>query len=110
MIRKPSDDERISCNIDGSNVNCVEMLSGLINLQWDRVVTLWEKEKDLHTYIAALSKEIKLCAGLLLALQKIRFDLGLDEYKGSTPVRRANAYSRRSQEEGEDYWKMNVKT
>lgn len=115
MVCKQSDAEKISCTIDQPYVNCVEMLGRAIDLQWDRIITLRQKEIELNILMAALSDEIKLYTYLLLALQKLRFDLGLDEFKGPMLAKKANVYSRPRQEkterpvyapyaDGQNYW------
>jgi hypothetical protein len=66
----------------GSNLNCLEELIDLALLQKNRVQKLWEKERQLNVPFSSLNSVINDYRDLLLCIQKIKFDLGLDENKG----------------------------
>ena len=62
------------------------VLSELVELamiQRKRILLLRAFEKRLQRPVAALSKLIKVYLRVLGRIQKLRFDLGLDEYKGA---------------------------
>jgi hypothetical protein len=101
MICSQSDEEGVSCKVVELYVNCLEMLSRAIQLQWERIITLREKEIELNILLASLNEEIKLYSDLLFMLQRMRFDLGLDEYKGPIPARWARAHTPARQEEAD---------
>ena len=77
----------------GSSLNCLEELIDLADLQRDRVQQLWEKERQLNVPLSSLNVVINDYRDLLLCIQKIKFDLGLDEYKGVIPGVKATATS-----------------
>jgi hypothetical protein len=77
-------------------VNCVEVLCEVIKIQLARIAELHDKERQLRIYSAALSTEMKLCVHAAVTLQMIRFDLGLDEFKGPIREESAPTNSRRS--------------
>ena len=54
---------------------------------------LWEKERQLNIPLSSLNSVINDYRDLLLSIQKIKFDLGLDEYKGVIPGVKATATS-----------------
>lgn len=57
------------------------------------VLALWGKERQLNIPLSSLNSEINDHRDLLLSIQKIKSDLGLDEYKGAIPGVRATATS-----------------
>src|SRR6476660_10082306 len=59
----------------------LEELKPLIALQKDRIEKLFMKEREQAKPLPALSQAVNLQALLLLAVQDLRFDLGLDPYK-----------------------------
>lgn len=77
----------------GSSLNCLEELIDLSVLQRDRVQQLREKERELNIPLSSLNIVINDYRDLLLCIQKIKFDLGLDEYKGVIPGVKATATS-----------------
>src|ERR1700683_5320609 len=54
---------------------------------------LWGKERELNVPVSSLNTVIDDYRDLLLSIQKIKFDLGLDEYKGVIPGLKATATS-----------------
>jgi hypothetical protein len=57
------------------------------------VQQLREKERQLNVPLSSLNIVINDCRDLLLSIQKIKFDLGLDEYKGVMSGVKATATS-----------------
>jgi hypothetical protein len=77
----------------GSSLNCLEELIELTLLQKNRVQQLWEKERELNIPFSSLNSVVNDYRDLLLSIQKIKFDLGLDEYKGVISGVKATATS-----------------
>ena len=77
----------------GSSLNSLEELIDLAVLQKNRVQKLWEKERQLNVPLSSLNSVINDYRDLLLCIQKIKFDLGLDEYKGVMSGVKATATS-----------------
>ncbi len=77
----------------GSSLNCLEELIDLAVLERDRVQQLREKERELNIPLSSLNALINDYRDLLLCIQKIKFDLGLDEYKGVMSGVKATATS-----------------
>jgi len=77
----------------GSTLNTLDELNQIELIQRARVMRLWEKEQKADTRLVALNTAIRDYRDLLLAIQKIRFDLGLDEYKRRIPTVRASEAS-----------------
>ena len=75
------------------NLNCLHELQGLAVIQKDRVRQLWEKERKSNVPSSSLNIAMNIYLRLLLRIQKMKFDLGLDEYKGVTRGVRARAPS-----------------
>ena len=74
-----------------SNVDCLDELIQLALIQKERVFVLVDREKLLGKPIASLSPMIRLYMDLLESVQKIKFDLGVDEYMRGMPVARPAA-------------------
>jgi hypothetical protein len=60
---------------------CLHYLIELASLQRARVFSLWEKEKSSPKLFIELDQAIKVYRRLVLTEQKMRFDLGFDEYR-----------------------------
>jgi hypothetical protein len=73
----------------GANVDCLDELIQLALIQKERVFILVERERLLGKPSASLSPMIRLYMDLLESVQKIKFDLGLDEYRRGMPINRA---------------------
>ena len=76
----------LRATINGGGANCNrpeprDELKPLIALQKDRIEKLFMKEREQAKPLPALSQAVNLQALLLLAVQDLRFDLGLDPYK-----------------------------
>jgi hypothetical protein len=69
-----------------STLDCHDEMNQLSTIQRDRVLWLLEKERVSGKRIAALERVMTSYGNLLMDIQKIRFDLGLDEYKRGIPV------------------------
>ena len=77
----------------GSTLDCMDELIELAMIQRVRVLALWEKERQLNIPLSSLNFVINDYRDLLLSIQKIKFDLGLDEYKGVIPGVKARSAS-----------------
>ena len=77
----------------GSNLNCLDELIGLALIQKKRIQQFWEKEQALNMPLSGLNDLINDTRDLLLSIQKMNFDLGLDEFKGVIPGVKATAMS-----------------
>jgi hypothetical protein len=75
--------------LHGSTVNCMNQLIEIADIQRARVLALWDKERISNKRNFGLNTAIRDYRNLLIAIQKIKFDLGLDEYRRSFPVVRA---------------------
>jgi hypothetical protein len=96
MIQTGSGHGHTTSNIGEPYLNCIEVLCEVIKIQLARIRELHDKERQLRIYSAALSTEMKLCVHIVVTLQMIRFDLGLDEFKGPVGDGSAPANSRRT--------------
>ena len=82
--------------------DCHAALVELAQILRARILALRAKEQKSGTIIVKLSLLIRQCADILLCIQEIRFDLGLDEYKrGMTKegIAEAAMRERRTQQE-----------
>jgi hypothetical protein len=70
----------------GSTLDCLDELVTLASIQQARINAMWEKEREGGTRVAGLNKVINDYRNLLMDIQKMRFDLGLDEYKRGIPT------------------------
>lgn len=71
----------------GSSLSVLDELVDVAMLQKFRVGVGLEKERLLKKHIPGLDTAIKDYKDLLLAIQKVKFDLGLDEYRREIPIR-----------------------
>lgn len=71
--------------LHGSTLDCLDELISVSLIQRERVLALWAKERGLDRPLPALNVAVRDCRDLILAIQKIKFDLGLDEYKRGFP-------------------------
>ena len=62
-------------------------------IQKARVLTLLNKERESKKRVFGLNTAINDYKNLLLSIQKIKFDLGLDEFKRGIPGARENTTS-----------------
>ena len=77
--------------LHGSTLNCLDALIEVAIVQRTRVLTLYEHEQVSGKHITGLNAVINDYRDLLVAIQRIKFDLGMDEYKRSIPVRSQEA-------------------
>jgi CTP-dependent riboflavin kinase len=69
------------------------------NMQEDRIQKLWEKERDLGGMVMpGLDKVVDSYISILREIQKMQFDLGVDEYKGTLTLSRSVMETSRSPE------------
>jgi hypothetical protein len=73
--------------LHGSTLNCLDALIEIAIIQRTRVLKLYEKELESCRHIVGLNAVINDYGNLLVAIQKVKFDLGMDEFKRSIPVR-----------------------
>lgn len=73
--------------LHGSTLNCLDALVEAAIIQRTRVLTLWEQEQASGKHVVGLNAVINDYRDLLVAIQKVKFDLGLDEFKRGIPVR-----------------------
>jgi hypothetical protein len=73
--------------LHGSTLNCLDSLIEAAVIQRTRVLALYEQEQTLGKHIVGLNAVINDYRDLLVAIQKVKFDLGLDEFKRGIPVR-----------------------
>ena len=66
----------------GSDVNTLEQLAALAKVQQTRISTLLDRELEIKMPMNGLSALINDYADLLVKMQKIRFDLGVDKFAG----------------------------
>lgn len=73
--------------LQGSTLDCFIALVAAYELQWQRVLRLRDIERQSGRYLPGLNVAMRQCKDLLITIQKIKFDLGFDEFKrlGSTP-------------------------
>jgi hypothetical protein len=69
-------------NLGLASFNTLDKFMELALIQEDRVIRLVEKEKQMPIPIGALNEVIKDYAMILEKVQKARFDLGIDEFRG----------------------------
>src|SRR5437016_3600655 len=69
------------------------VMESIVETKKARVLALWQKERELNMPLSSLKALINDYRDLLLSIQKIKFDLGLDEYKGVIPGVKATAAS-----------------
>ena len=62
-----------------------EELEKLANIQDERVLAMRAEERKLGFINPRLDAAIRLHVHILLSIQRMRFDLGLDEYKRGIP-------------------------
>jgi hypothetical protein len=87
-----------SVNSSALESNCHDELVRLANIQETRVLALVAQEQKSGSIILALNTLINDYIDLLLKIQEVRFDLGLDEYKRGKPITKEEA-DRRTQEQ-----------
>lgn len=66
--------------------DCLAALDQLYQIQWQRALQLMEAEAK-YGYLRSVDIACRDCRHLLIAIQKIRFELGIDEYRLGLPVR-----------------------
>lgn len=79
MPNDESADKRL-VPIEDSKVLLCELIK-LANIQEERVLAMWAEERKLGVINPHLNTAIRMYKDLLLSIQKLRFDLGLDEYR-----------------------------
>jgi len=72
--------------LHASSLDCLDEMNQLADIQRARMLWLLEKERVSGKRIAALDKVMTAYGNLIMNMQKVRFDLGLDEYKRGIPV------------------------
>jgi hypothetical protein len=67
--------------MQGSTPSCLDQLVELALIEEQRMLALSEREKRQGSIIPELTAIMKNYAKLLVAIQGMRFDLGIDEYR-----------------------------
>jgi hypothetical protein len=65
-----------------SSIKVLEHLTPMAEIYERRIQLLWDREKELKMPMSGLNAVMKDYTDLLERIQKIQFDLGIDEYKG----------------------------
>lgn len=68
-----------------SNLNALQELTALAEVQRTRLQLCWNDERKSKKYNPHINPIVSQLQETLLAIQKIRFDLGMDEFKGVVP-------------------------
>ena len=68
--------------------NMLDELVKVANIQGERVLAMRAEERKLQFINPRLDAAIRLHVHILLSIQKMMFDLGLDEYKRCVPQAR----------------------
>jgi hypothetical protein len=85
--RSKPDKERVRIKLlHGSTLDYLAELAELAAMQKVRVLRLWEKEHAYKVTIVALNRVIRDYGNLLVTIQDLKFNLGLDEYKRTIPT------------------------
>ncbi len=71
--------------LKGSSLNVLDSLTELAGIQRERVLSFVEKEKDWPGLVLGKSTLITDYRDTLLSIQKVKFDLGVDEFKRDIP-------------------------
>ena len=71
--------------LKSSSLDVLGELVALATVQRTRVQTLWEKERELKMPLTGLNAIVNDFKDLLLSIQKVQFDLGVNEFKGVIP-------------------------
>jgi hypothetical protein len=72
--------------LHGSTLDCLDALIEASLIQRARVLRLSEKERHSDRPLGALNVATREYRDLLLAIQNIKFDLGLDAYRRGSPT------------------------
>lgn len=68
--------------LKGKTIDVLEELIALTKLQRSRVQTFYNKERSVGMPLSGTDKVVDAYKTLLLDIQKVKFDLGLDKYEG----------------------------
>jgi hypothetical protein len=71
--------------LKSSNLKVLEELTALAGMQERRLQVMWDNERKGQKFNVHINPTVEFYKALLLDIQKIRFDLGLDEFKGVVP-------------------------
>ncbi len=69
----------------GSTLDCLAELVEMAAIQKSRVLRLYEKERIYNVPILMLNRVIRDYGNLIVTIQEMKFNLGLDEYRRSIP-------------------------
>src|ERR1039457_4972767 len=77
----------LTCSLNSSarGWNVQDKLVKLADIQAKRVLALFAQERQSGPILVKLNTVIKDYANLLLKIQELRFDVGLDEYRRGIP-------------------------
>jgi hypothetical protein len=71
--------------LHGSTLDCLDELTQMAAIQKARVLRLWEKERIYNVPLIMLNRVIRDYGNLIVTIQEMKFNLGLDEYKRTIP-------------------------
>lgn len=72
--------------LHGSTLDCLDELVQIAAIQRSRMLRLWEKERMFNVPLMSLTRVIRDYSELIVTIQEVKFNLGLDEYKRTIPV------------------------
>ncbi len=72
--------------LHGPTLDCLAELVEIAAIQKARVLRLYEKERIYNVPILMLNRVIRDYGNLIVTIQEMKFNLGLDEYKRTIPV------------------------
>jgi hypothetical protein len=75
----------VSKRTKSRNIDPMERMVALLHIQERRLDMFIEREQSLKMPLSGVDKVIDATKGLLLDIQRLRFDLGLDEFRGVQP-------------------------
>lgn len=85
LARRIAEGGTIKRTLNHVSIRVLDRLEELSEMQRDRVLALIEREKILPSTSGATNEVVEGYRKILQDLQKVRFDLGMDEFKGPMP-------------------------
>jgi len=72
--------------LHGSTLDCLDELIQIAAIQKSRVLRLWERERIYNVPLVMLNRVIRDYGNLIVTIQEMKFNLGLDEYRRTMPA------------------------
>lgn len=69
----------------GTSIDVLQHMIAIESLQRERVQRLWDKERENNLYTSGLNVVVMDYVAILDKIQKLQFDLGVNEFKGPLP-------------------------